>query len=340
MNPDQPPDNDDRSSSRRGPGDEEPSLPEIPSLRPGATFGPYQIQQFLGRGAFARVYLAQEERSGGRDIVLKIGEQSGGGLALPRLGWVASWRTPLAISPDEHPAEFFDLDTSEQRLSSVEATAGTICRILKAEAEKLQKPRLGAVFPECYGFQEIEGRPVLAMEYLPGKTLREMMRDGSTIDFRWFQRLVSRLEHLSFKKDLLAHGDLKPSNIIVTEGGLRILDPGVSFPEHETLVTTPTFNPLLHTDQRADIMAIGIILYEIVTGVLPFKRAHTPWSGALRPESAPDADALSWFLSHDPIETINSEVAPTLRSIIERCIHGTYPGYGDLREDMERVTSS
>ena len=77
-------------------------------IQTGQKIGQYQVEGFLGRGAFAQVFLAIDPK--GRRVALKVGDDSGGGRFLPRFGEVTVTRDPRAVSPDETPAEAMFLD--------------------------------------------------------------------------------------------------------------------------------------------------------------------------------------------------------------------------------------
>ena len=160
-------------------------------------------------------------------------------------------------------------------------------------------------------------RPYLVMEYLEGHTLDEIMQRTKPMPEADALRIVSRvcdaLDYLH--KHGVIHRDLKPQNIMLcNDGSLRIMDFGIAKAATSKRITFGGFSPTLGTpdymapeqvkgqrgDERTDIYSLGAILYEMVTGRLPFEgqnayqvmnarlagdpvapRAHNP---ALRPE--------------------------------------------------------
>ena len=160
-------------------------------------------------------------------------------------------------------------------------------------------------------------RPYLVMEYLEGHTLDEIMQRTKPMPEADALRIVSRvcdaLDYLH--KHGVVHRDLKPQNIMLcNDGSLRIMDFGIAKAATSKRITFGGFSPTLGTpdymapeqvkgqrgDERTDIYSLGAILYEMVTGRLPFEgqnayqvmnarlagdpvapRAHNP---ALRPE--------------------------------------------------------
>src|SRR5690606_24487524 len=119
-------------------------------------------------------------------------------------------------------------------------------------------------------------RPCLVLDHVRGKTLREKIRSLEGIHLNWFLSIVRALIELAQKGQLEYHGDLKPENIVVKPSGkVVLLDPGMRRQSNGAVTTTPHYNPLLLTDGKADVMAIGIMIYEILTGTLPFD--EVPW---------------------------------------------------------------
>jgi serine/threonine protein phosphatase PrpC len=160
-------------------------------------------------------------------------------------------------------------------------------------------------------------RPYLVMEYLVGQTLDEILQQTKPMADAEALRIVSRvcdaLDYLH--KHEVIHRDLKPQNIMLcNDGSLRIMDFGIAKAASSKRITFGGFSPTLGTpdymapeqvkgqrgDERTDIYSLGAILYEMVTGHLPFEgqnayqvmnarlvgdpvapRTHNP---ALRPE--------------------------------------------------------
>ena len=94
--------------------------------------------------------------------------------------------------------------------------------------------------------------------------------------------------------ELPYHGDLKPENVIVKPSGSVVLvDPAMRAGERGVITTTPHYNPFLLRESKADVMGIGVMLYEILLPLvsrIPFDdvRAEDPpaasraakWSGS------------------------------------------------------------
>ena len=131
-------------------------------------------------------------------------------------------------------------------------------------------------------------RPYLVMEYLEGQTLDEVMQRTKPLPETDALRIVSRvcdaLDYLH--KHEVIHRDLKPQNIMLcNDGSLRIMDFGIAKAATSKRITFGGFSPTLGTpdymapeqvkgqrgDGRTDIYSLGAILYEMVTGRLPFE---------------------------------------------------------------------
>lgn len=292
----------------------------------------YRITRFLGRGGFSSVFLAQHEESGSK-VALKVGQAAGGGRQVTRLLEVTARRTPEGISPDELPAEavFFEAQGVRIDLFDEQEVRSMLC----AEADLLascQNEHLVTLHDRFL----IEGNPVLVLEFVRGKTLREKIRSLEGIHLNWFLALVRALIALKDQGALAYHGDLKPENIVVKPSGkVVMIDPGMRLPDRRIVTTTPHYNPLLSTDSKADVMAIGIMIYEILTGTLPFD--EVPWEFAGQRSGGETMRlSLSYFFSYVPPQALNPKTPEELSKIIYRCI--TVPSYGlnELKTDLEQ----
>ncbi len=295
----------------------------------------YRITRFLGRGGFASVFLAQHEQTGNK-VALKVGGISGGGRQVTRLLEVTSRRTPEGISPDELPAEAVFFEPKGVRIDLFDEQE--VRHLLQREGDLLancQHENLVAVVDRLM----IDGNPVLVLDYVRGKTLREKIRSLEGIHLNWFLAIVRALVSLRTAGTLDWHGDLKPENIVVKPSGkVVLLDPALRSEDRRVVTTTPHYNPMLLTDSKADVMAIGIMIYEILTGTLPFD--EVPWEFAGRQSGGETQRlSLSYFFSYAPPHVLNPKTPEELERIVYRCI--TVPGYGldELKTDLETFIS-
>jgi serine/threonine protein kinase len=298
-------------------------------LQVGERVGPYCVQEFLGRGGFAFVYLA-EDASGTR-VALKMGDVAGGGRYLTRHLEITSQRSPEWISPDETPAEAVFLRPEGVRIDFLDQRE--IDGLLEQEARLLR----GVRHANVVRLREVvhhEGRPVLVLDHVRGKTLREKVRSLEGIRLNWFLSIVRALQKLRQQGSFTYHGDLKPENILIKpSGSVVMIDPALRAGERGVISTAPHYNPLLLQDSKADVMAIGIMLYEILTGALPFD--EVPWRYAGREQGGEvERLSLSYFLSYPAPSELNPNAPEPLARMIFRCL--TVPDYGlaELERDL------
>lgn len=161
-------------------------------------------------------------------------------------------------------------------------------------AAKLSHPHLVGVFDQ--GAEN--GLVWLAMDYVPGHTLREVIRAHAPLDPDRALGVVEQiLSGLSAAHEAgFVHRDIKPENVLMTpDGTMRITDFGLARAMVDDDPGAATKGVLIgtvaylapeqvetgHADERSDIYATGIVLYELLTGTVPFQGA-TPLSVAFQ----------------------------------------------------------
>ncbi|MBL8693944.1 MAG: hypothetical protein JNJ88_07565 [Planctomycetes bacterium] len=295
----------------------------------GLLIGKYKVTEFLGRGGFALVYAAENCENGER-VALKLGDSNGGGRFVDRMAELSSRRVPGAISPDESPADAVFFEGGSARVDFLDEKE--IDRLLLGEAEALRRVRT----PHLVSLRDVvryEGRPVLVLDLVKGKTLREKIRALEGVRVNWFLTIVRALERLRAAGEMARHGDLKPENIVIKPQGTVVMIDPVPATAVGPHPATLNYNPLLLRDSSADVMAIGITLYEILTGTLPFDQV--PWEYAGNNTGGETVRlSLSYFLSYVPPRELNPNAPPELEKIVHRCL--TVPEYGleGLRDDL------
>jgi serine/threonine-protein kinase len=133
-----------------------------------------------------------------------------------------------------------------------------------------------------------QSRPYIVMEFLEGRTLAQVLNEVKPFPvddaLQVAARIADALDHMHQKG--VVHRDLKPQNImILKDGALRIMDFGIARATDMRRLTFVGFTPAMGTpdymapeqvkgkrgDARTDIYSLGAMLYEMVTGVLPFE---------------------------------------------------------------------
>ena len=196
-----------------------------------------------------------------------------------------------------------------------------------------------------YDLGRDKGSYYITMEYISGQDLKALIRQTG-------QLTVGKA--LSIGKQICAglteahslgvvHRDLKPNNIMIDRGGnAKIMDFGIaravkgkSITDAEVMIGTPEYmSPeqveAKEVDQRSDIYSLGIILYEMVTGQLPFE-ADTPFAVGVKHKSEPPK----------PPKEFNPQIPDDLNRVILKCLakekQGRYQSTKELRSELENI---
>ncbi len=300
----------------------------------GQTVGGYQVTGFLGRGAFAQVYAAEDQQ--GCRVALKVGDESGGGRFLPRFAEVTAERDPERISPDETPAEALFLDPASGARAEV-LGPNEVDELLLAEAAKLEK----AVGETVIGFQgvvEEGGRPVLVTDLLSGSTLRERMRSLEGVKLRWILEVLQTVERQIDAGIWNCHGDIKPENLFITDDDqVRLLDPAPSSSRPDLIVATPHYNPFLRRDAKGDAQAASILIYELLCNALPFTQVPWQFAGTEATEGNHEDRELSrsYFLSYPRPRDVNPRAPREMERAVYSALCDEDYGLSELRRDLE-----
>lgn len=210
---------------------------------PLGTLGRYQLQRLLGEGGMGAVYLAEDGLLQ-RTVALKV----------PRL--------------DKN-------DTVRRARFLREARAAAV----------LTHPSICPVFD----VGEAEGQPYLTMAYVEGASLAQVLRQRGPLPPREAVQLVHTVAlamHHAHQQGIL-HRDLKPGNIQINAHGKPVvMDFGLAFPldtetaerltEHGLVIGTPAYMPPEQINAEklgppADVYSLGVVLYELLTGGVPFQ---------------------------------------------------------------------
>ncbi len=274
-------------------------LPETADALLGTEIGRYRLARMIGEGGMGQVYLAVQPAIGSRVAIKILSDQCA--------------RNPELLE------RFF------------------------AEAKAVNLIRHENIVSVMDLAQLPDGRPYIVMEFIEGHTLAAIVRGAQRAPIGGIVLVMSEvLSALGAAHELgIVHRDLKPDNILITgEGHAKVLDfgiaklaPGLSnalSPRTRTgaLLGTPAYmapeqiSGSGNVDARTDIYAAGIVLFEAVTGQVPFvgetlydlMRAHLevapPRPSSVRPELSPALEqVILQALAKDPKDRFHTTSA-------------------------------
>ncbi|BFK81631.1 Stk1 family PASTA domain-containing Ser/Thr kinase [Clostridium baratii] len=191
-------------------------------------------------------------------------------------------------------------------------------------------------------------RNYIVMELVNGKTLKEAISQFGSLNYETAITIaiqVAKALECAHKNSII-HRDIKPQNILVTEEGLvKVTDFGIAkSSDSATLTNTSTILGSAHyfspeqakgafIDERTDIYSLGIVMYEMVTGKLPFE-ADSPVTIALK------------HLQEQvvPPKELNSRVPGSLNKVILKCMEkdadNRYQNVKDLIADLQKIKAN
>ena len=283
--------------------------PPHPYLKPGTMLAQFEIVERLGAGGFGVVYRARDTRLG-RIVAIKL---------LP---------------------ENFARDAERRERFRLEATA----------ASALNHPNICTI----HDFVEHDGSHFLVMELVEGRTRHELLGSGPLPAPKAIDRGIQIASALAEAHAAgILHRDIKGTNIVVTsKGQAKILDFGIAkrmaagggdttedaralTGTGTTLGTLTYMSPeqLLGKpiDARSDLFSLGVVLYEMVTGRLPFAGST--------PVAVTDA-----LLHHPPRDfgdrPLPDRLKAAIRRLLEKDREKRYPDAESVRAELTRIAES
>lgn len=251
----------------------------MPSLQPGQMLGPYQITSQIGKGGMATVYKAYQP-SMDRYVALKV-------VAGQFVG----------------DPTFMDRFRQEARVIA-----------------RLEHPHILPV----YDFGESDGTPYMVMRFLEAGTLTERL-DAGLLTLEEIDHIFSQLtDALGYAHEKgVIHRDIKPSNamldnrgdVFLTDFGIaKIIEGSAGLTATGAITGTPSYMSPEQAqgkkvDQRSDIYSLGIMLFEMLTGRVPFE-AETPMAVLFRQIQDPPP----------PLSTVRPDLPYTLEMVLLKAL--------------------
>jgi tetratricopeptide (TPR) repeat protein len=245
----------------------------------GRTIGPYVVVARIGGGGMGVVYQARDTKLG-RTVALKFLPPQWSDDEDARLRFV---REAQAASATNHP---------------------NICTIHDIETAP-------------------DGQLFIVMAYYEGLTLKQRLTSGPLAVDEALDVTAQIADGLAkAHAQGVVHRDLKPGNVMLTEDGVRIVDFGLATfadaqkltGENSAIGTAAYMSPEqvrgLSADARSDVWAVGVMLYEMLTGHVPFQGAYT--------------EAIAYAIRHEtpgPIRTSHPNISEEVEQLVFRAIH-------------------
>ena len=273
--------------------------------------GRYEVGHLLGYGGMAEVHLGRDVRLG-RRVALKI------------------LRSDLARDP-----------SFQSRFRREAQSAGS-----------LNHPSIVAVYdtgedrvPAANGGTEVV--PFIVMEYVEGRTLREILNTETRLEAGRAMEIVAEIcSALDFShRHGIIHRDIKPGNVMITKtGAVKVMDFGIARAIADEAATMTQTASVIGTaqylspeqargetvDARSDVYSTGCLLYELITGTPPFQG------------DSPVAVAYQHVRESAPVpSSLNPAVPRALDSIVMKALAknqmNRYQSAADMRADLERA---
>jgi len=213
-----------------------------------------------------------------------------------------------------------------------------------------------------YDIDEADGTMFIAMEFIEGRTVGRLIAEGE-LDLQGAVEIGHQIaEGLARAHEAkIIHRDIKSDNIMVTRDGhaklldfglAKLLDPDLTEEDIPAEVSRTLTRERVHTiagtimgttnymspeqargravDSRSDIFSLGVVLYEMVTGELPFSRG-----------TGLDTMHAIVFEEAKPVTSLRRNLPPQVHLIISRCLRkrpeDRYPDAGRLADDLKRL---
>ncbi|MGC8784930.1 MAG: serine/threonine-protein kinase [Armatimonadota bacterium] len=229
-------------------------------------------------------------------------------------------------------------------LKEINVQAGDMERFLEEARllDRLNHPNIVRV----HSVDRVDGKILIAMEYVPGVNLQELLRQQGKLPIRQALDIaIQVLDALEYAhRNHTIHRDIKPGNILIRKDGtVKLVDFGLA-----TILGTGSyaggagtyvymapedFEEEEHSDHRSDLWAVGVTLYEMVTGQRPFNAANpkNPFSWQ---EAVQKQEPL-------PLQQFVPDAPSALQMVVDRALakrkEDRYPTAGEFAQALRRV---
>jgi len=198
---------------------------------------------------------------------------------------------------------------------------------------------------QMFDLSEDKGSHFITMEFVEGQDLRKLIRQSGQLAIGTLINISKQVCDglVEAHESGVVHRDLKPSNIMIdADGNARIMDFGIArsirgkgITGQGVMIGTPEYmSPeqveAKEVDQRSDIYSLGIILYEMTTGQLPFV-ADTPFAVGVKQKSEEPKNP----------KDINPQVPDDFNQVILKCLEKDkdkrFQSAGEVRSELENI---
>src|SRR5262245_53584855 len=312
-----------------------PSKLAVATPEPGEVVFGFRLLRELGRGAFGRVYLAEQTDLADRRVALKLSSA----LAAEVRTLARLQHTNIVPVYSAHGGRPF-------QALCMPFFGGTTLASALTDLINDRRPPTGKSLADAVRCRQGAG-VVTGPDWLEAATYVEAV-------LRVVERLADALAHAHGKG--LIHRDIKPANVLLADDGQPMLldfnlaEDGNEAGAEKARVggTLPYMSPEQmkafgggprdQVDGRADIYALGVIMFELLTRALPFPNYTGPTRAVL------DRMQVERSLAPPRLRTRNPEVTPAVEAIVRKCLQPApaerYQSAADLRDDIARHLAS